>query len=273
MMQRLRNALVAWLLAALGGTALAQDPAQTPEAEPILRAELASDTAVPGQPVVLRLTLLVPTWMPKPPELPSFDLPNLMVRLPSRSTTPVTEKIDGETWAGISRAYHLVPLVPGRIALAPQTVRVTYADPDGPEPRTATLTTPALSLTGTVPEGAEGLDPFVAGERFEITQEIEGEPGTLSPGDALVRRVRASIAGTAPMVIPPLIPPLIPPFSAEAVPPGLAAYPAEPEIDEKNERGKLSGTRLEAVTYVPAGTVRSPCRRSGSTGSTPPRAR
>ena len=34
------------------------------EGDPVVRMELEKDTAIPGQPIVLTVTLLVPTWMP-----------------------------------------------------------------------------------------------------------------------------------------------------------------------------------------------------------------
>ena len=37
---------------------------------PVLRIELEKGSAIPGQPIVLRITVLVPTWLPKPPALP-----------------------------------------------------------------------------------------------------------------------------------------------------------------------------------------------------------
>ncbi len=55
-------------------------------AQPLLRASFEKTVAVPGQTLLLEVTILVPTWMPKPPEFPIFDLPDVSVRLPEGSS-------------------------------------------------------------------------------------------------------------------------------------------------------------------------------------------
>lgn len=209
---------------------------------PFIGAELESDTAIPGQPVTMRLTILVPTWMPKPPVLPDFDVPNLMVRLPPRSTHPVSRRVDGETWSGITRIYRFYPLVEGVVRIGPQLVSLQYADPKTSKPVSAELPTPAFTITGSIPENGAGLDPFIAASALRLEQEIEGNPDDLEPGDAIKRQVRLHIEGASPMMVPPLV--------AEQAMRGLAAYDAEPVLEEKAEGAVLSGTRLEEITYV-----------------------
>ena len=83
-----------------------------------------------GQPVTLRITVLVPTWMPKPPVYPSIEVPDLLVRLPERATTPTSQKVEGETWSGTTRGYRLYPLARGTYEIPGQDMIVTWADPD-----------------------------------------------------------------------------------------------------------------------------------------------
>ena len=83
--------------------------------EPVLRMEMDASEAVPGQAVSLRLTVLVPTFMPDPPVWPSYEAPDLLVRI--ASTGPVSERIDGETWSGVSRRYLVAPMLPGAVDL------------------------------------------------------------------------------------------------------------------------------------------------------------
>lgn len=218
---------------------LAQDGKPTP----LVQADFEATSAVPGQPVVVRLKVLVPTWMPKPPIMPTYDLPNLMVRDDGRAATSISERIDGETWSGISRKYLLYPLIAGRIDIPAQTVVIYYADPGTREPIEFRATVEAASLTGEVPEGAAGLDPFIAATGLEIEQAFEGDPANLDPGDALVRRITVRIKGASPMLLPQLADP-----KSE---PGLSVYADEPVLDEAQERGVLSGSRIERITLVP----------------------
>lgn len=213
--------------------------------EPVLQVTFEETEAIPGQPLSLRLTVLAPTFMPAPPVWPSLEAPNLLVRLPERSTGPTSQKIGNATWSGVTRHYRISPMVPGAFFIPPQEVVVTWADPETNEPRQATLATERLDFTGVLPEGAEGLDPFIAADSLELKQEVTGEPGALRPGDSLERTVVATIRGTSPMFLPPLLPPV------DVA--GVAAYPDEPVLNEAEERGVLGGTRTESVTLVAEG--------------------
>ena len=215
--------------------------AQTDEA-PIVRTEISEDSIAVGQPVVLRVTVLVPTWLPSPAQFPSFESPNMIVRLPERATGPVSEKINGETWSGVSRAYRIYPMVAGDFVLPGRSLRLTYADPDTTDPITKEIPLPVVAFTATVPEGAEDLDPLIVAEGLVLEQVFEGPDGTLTEGEAVKRIVTARIEGTSGLFLPPLIVPI----ENDAV----QGYASEPVLDETENRGVLSGQRSETATYV-----------------------
>ena len=219
---------------------------------PVLETVFEDTEAIPGQPLSLRLTVLVPTYMPKPPVWPSFEAPNLIVRLPGRSTSPTSKSIGGESWSGITRRYLISPMIPGRFTLPAQRIVVTYADPQSNEPVTHNLMTEAVTFSGIVPEGADDLKPFIAAQSLELKQEIEGEPAKMIPGDSVRRTVVATVKGVSPMFLPPLLP------AGEIE--GVAAYANEPVVEEKEEKGTTGGSRVESITYVAEG---------GGTGKTP----
>ena len=218
--------------------------------EPRLSVELPEGDIIVGQPLVLRLKLLVPTWMPKPPNWPNFEVPSLLVRLPERASAPISETIDGETWSGISRAYRLYPLTAGPFDLPTQKLTVTYAAPGTPDPIETTLTVAAIRFTATIPKGAEGLDPVIIAQDFSLIQQFEGGPQVQS-GDAVQRIVTANIKGTTPILIPALIPaPSTDPETTGKDGPPLRAYPKDPVVTDSEDRGTLSGTRRETITYM-----------------------
>lgn len=212
---------------------------------PVLQVTFEETEAIAGQPLSLRLTVLAPTFMPEPPVWPSLETPNLLVRLPERSTGPTSQKIGKETWSGVTRRYRISPMVPGEFSIPPREVVVTWADPETNEPRKATLTTGELTFSGILPEGAEGLDPFIAAEALELKQEVAGEPEAMQPGDSVERTIKATIRGTSPMFLPALLPP------TDVA--GVAAYPDEPVLEESEDRGVQSGARTESVTLVAEG--------------------
>lgn len=204
-------------------------------------AELAQDSVVIGQPVILRIKVLVPTFMPSPPVFPSMERENLLVRLPERASGPVSDDVNGETWSGVQRSYRLYPLASGQVDFGAQEVIVTFADPETNDPVEVTASLPALTLTATIPDGARGLDPLIIATGFALEQHIEGEPD-LDAGGAITRRLVADIAGTTPIMIPDLLPDFQDPL--------LRAYPKEPRFSETEDRGILSGQRTDEAAYV-----------------------
>lgn len=239
----LRALLTGALLLAASLLAVAQGEVADPSTDPVLRVEVSPESAVVGQPIVLRLTVLVPTFMPDPPVFPTFETPNVIVQLTEGSSGPVSERIDRETWSGVSRAYRLFPMIEGRFSIPGQPVTITYADPDGGEPVQTTLTTPDVTYSGIIPEAAAELDPFIAAASLTLEQSIEGVVEELSPGDAVTRTVAVTVEGVPATFIPELIPPL-----ADAR--GLQAYPDEPRLEETSNRGRVTASRTEKVTYV-----------------------
>lgn len=219
--------------------------AQQPDQQPIVETELDKSEVVPGQYATLRVTVLVPTWLPRPVEFPSMETPNMRVRLPERSTNPTSRTIDGEQWSGVSRSYLISPMVAGRFDIPAQNIVVTYAIPGSSDAAQANLQTQPVRITGVVPQGAEGLDPFIAAESLELTQEVSQPTTGLQPGQSVKRTVTAQIEGASPIVLPQLMP--------EIRIDGIAVYPDEPSVSEADERGVLSGTRAETETLMAEG--------------------
>lgn len=219
----------------------AQASAQATDIQPRVTIEVPPDPTIVGQPAIVRLKVLVPTYMPNPPVFPSLEQENLLVRLPDRASGPVSESVEGQTWSGVQRSYRLYPLAPGTYEFAAAEVQVTYADPETNDSVQVSVPLPAVRLTVEVPDAARGLDPLIIADGFELSQEIEGDT-SLQTGDALTRTLTAKITGTTPIMIPPLLP--------EIEDPLLRAYPNEPRLSETEDRGVLSSQRTDRVTYV-----------------------
>lgn len=216
--------------------------AQSAPGIPILRTSLDQDTAIPGQPLIYRVTVLVPTWMPSAPVFPSFEVPDVIVRLPSGASRPVSERIGRETWSGVSRSYRFYPMVPGTIQIPAGSVQLTYADPQTREPVETGLQTEAFNIHGVLPPGGEEIDPFLAARELKLERAVEGDPDSLSAGDALILTTTATVSGVPAMFVPPLSPP--------QVSDGIALYAKTPVVEEKEDRGLLSGKRIEETTII-----------------------
>ncbi len=220
--------------------------------EPRVDIEFEQTATLPGQPLILRITVLVPTWLPKPVVFPTFEAPNVLVRLPESATSPTSKSVEGETWSGVTRRLSLTPMMPGTFVIPAQELIVTWADPGQTDPLEKTISLDPIEIEGILPEGAEDLDPFLAADGLSLTSAGGDVPMPLKAGESLTLSVTAKIDGTPAMFVPALIPPV----QID----GVAAYPAEPILEEQENRGKFSGTRRESVTLV---------AESGGSGSVP----
>ena len=220
---------------------------------PILEVELGETQVLPGQPVTMRITVLVPTWLSKPVEFPSFEAPDLMVKLFEGATNPTSRSIAGETWSGISRVYRLSPLVAGNIRISPQDILVLWADPGKTDPLRSVLKTQEFEITGIVPAEALDLDPFFAATAVELEQEISPDMQILQAGDSVTRTVTVRVSGASPFALPVLMPP----HDIR----GIAVYPTEPVLTEEAGEQWLSGSRSESITLL---------AESGGSGAAPP---
>ncbi|MGI9523745.1 MAG: hypothetical protein ACR2PG_19100 [Hyphomicrobiaceae bacterium] len=209
---------------------------------PTLRMKVPNAPVVPGQAVRLTFDILVPTWMPSAPIYPNFEVANVMVRQPPRSSGPISESIGGETWSGVSQSYQLHPMVPGKFRIPPGKIVVTWADPETRKPRKTILDTQGFTVEGIAPDAAKDLEPFIAANTLSLKQDVEGKPIEMALGDSLTRKVVARISGVSPIVIPPLI--------NKPKRSGLAVYAKEPLVSESANRDGITGQRQEEVTYV-----------------------
>ncbi len=248
-MPRIRLAWVVALILFAAFPLSAQEPA---EPKPLARTRLEPGPRVTvGQPVTVVVEVLVPSWFTAAPRFPSVDVADAITIFETRGTN-FTERIEGRTWAGQSRSYHVYPQRPGSFEIAAIPVKVRYSS-ESTGPRTqATVSPGAVRFEAVVPPGAENLPYFISTTDLKVEQSFDREPGRaggaqtkqeLLVGETLTRTITITVNDALAMVIPPV--------STEAVP-GLAVYGDPPEVrDEGGERGQqIVGTRVERTTYV-----------------------
>ncbi|WP_110685892.1 BatD family protein [Salinicola aestuarinus] len=158
----------AWAQAPLAPSA----DSSAPSREPQVSLTLTPAQVAPGERAELRITVLVPTFMPRPMVFPSLDQPNLRVELPERATMPLSRRLDGQTWAGVSRRYAVTPLAPGEFTLGEGALEITYQDPDTDETTVRAAALTPQTLIAAVPEAAAGLSPYLAGTALTLDQRV-----------------------------------------------------------------------------------------------------
>ncbi len=205
--------------------------------EPLVRVSVTPETISVGETAQLTVTVLVPTWFPRPPTFPSLELANAIVRLPPDSSRPTSERVGRDTWSGIVRSYQVIPLVGATYQLNDLSMTVTYADPDTREPITVNVPVPDIEIRARVPDGAEALKPYIAGRSLTLTRDIDGDVESLGAGDALVLRYTAELDGLPAIFLPPLV--------GQLDMPGVSAYADEPVIEDD-----AVARRSEKITFV-----------------------
>jgi len=205
--------------------------------EPIVKLEFASEEVAVGEAVTLKVSVLVPTWFPKPPVFPSFELTNAITRLPDDSSYPTSERINGENWSGIIREYQLYPLIAATYQISDQSMQVTYTDPDTGKPVKFDQAIPSAMFKAIVPPGAEALRPYLGGRKLTLDRQINGDIESLKVGDALVVRYIAEIDGMPALFLPPM--------NAVIDQDGVSSYFDQPVVEDTT-----SGRREETVTLV-----------------------
>ncbi|NOC82460.1 BatD family protein [Ruegeria sp. HKCCD6428] len=209
--------------------------------QPRVSVDVPNEAVIVGQPAIVRIKVLVPTFMPQPPVFPPLEQQNVLVRLPERASGPISETVDGETWSGVQRSYRLYPLTSGPVAYDAQEVVVTFADPQSNDPVQVSVALPSIQLNAEIPEGAQGLDPLIIASGFSLDQKLDG-PTDMQAGDSITREISAQISGTTALTIPALTP--------QDQSQLLRAYPKEPRFSETEDRGILSGQRVEETVYI-----------------------
>jgi hypothetical protein len=234
--------------------------------EPQITVTAEQEEVIIGQPYILRVEVLVPTFMPRAPVFPTFEMPDLIVRLPERSTVPISKRIEGQTWAGVQRTYRIYPMRAGVTDIPAQQLSIVYKDIETNEDVPLTVEVPATQIVATVPSGARTLDPLIVAHGLSIDQDWQVADAELAVGDAVVRQLEISVTGASALFVPSLLEGAAPqtadqePADDEPAVAGFLSYYEDPRVTETMERGVMSGTRSEMVSYI---------AQSGGTASFP----
>lgn len=195
-----------------------------------------------GQKVTVVIDLLVPTFFAG---APSFDVPDVpgTVILPPGNTAPVlgNEKIGDVTYTTQRHELTIYPQRAGTVTIPSFGIRVVASAGPGKPPTTYPLKTEAITFDALMPKGVEGLSTILSAESVEVKEDWHPEKKDWHVGDALTRTITITVPDVPGMVIPAIHWPQIK---------GLKGYPRQPVIADHSDRGTLTGSRIESITYV-----------------------
>ncbi len=173
-----------------------------------------------------------------------FSLPEVTgaIFLQADSTTlKLSETRNGETWQILRYPLMLFPQKPGALTVPPIQVEFQSGAAFGTEPRAFDLRTESLTLQVLQPPDTQPGERVVSTRRYQMSHEWSRQANSMVVGDALQLSVTQSAANISGMLLP--APPI---HQAE----GLSTYPDAPRIEDRVDRGTLTGVRTDQVTWV-----------------------
>jgi hypothetical protein len=173
-----------------------------------------------------------------------FNLPEVsgaFLMQTDTTTIKLTRKIDGRDWQIIRYPLALYPQTADRLQIPPIDVRFTTSARFGSEEKAFEFKTDPLELTVNLPPGAKPGELIVTTTSFELEHDWQPATGAANIGDAVTLTVNRRAGDISAMLLPPL-----PVFQAD----GLAAYPQAPDVNDKTDRGDLTGERIDSITWV-----------------------
>ncbi len=199
-----------------------------------------AQTLVPGQRALLTLEVATSTWFTGGTRIRIPEVPGLVILQTEQFAANASETREGRPWVVQRWTLDVYPQRDGEFSIPPIALSLNVNAGErgsiGGE-----LLTPPVDFTVQIPSALKQADFWVASPTFSVTQSVDRDTGALQPGDAFERRIVFQAADVQAMMLPA--------FSAERLP-GLAAYPAPPELENSNNRGETTARRVQSISYV-----------------------
>ena len=208
--------------------------------------------AVPGQKVSLVLELATDRWFTGGTRIEIPEVAGLVILQSEQFATNSSELRQGQNWVLQRWLLDVFPQREGEFRIGPVAVKVWVNDEQAGEVN-GTLRSPPVSFSVTRPPALAQAGQWVAAPDYQITGTFDKTLEQLQVGDAFEREVVFRASDVMAMMLPGLEPEDLP---------GLAAYPMPPALENSNNRGVATATRVERISYVvqAPGTYQLPVR-------------
>jgi hypothetical protein len=194
--------------------------------------------AVIGQRVAVYVDVLFAGEMPRPPRVSLPELAGTQIlRFESQATT-ISDRIDGAAYVGQRFEFALYARRGGRLEVP--AAEVSLLDRAGNVTGTARGQPVPVGIA--VPPGVDAAQPLIATTHTTLTEQWSpAHKGPFKAGDALVRTVTREADDVPAMAMPAL---------AFAAPEGVRVYVDPPQSDDRQDRGAVTGRRIDKATYI-----------------------
>jgi len=168
------------------------------------------------------------------------------------NTVKLSETREGAPWQGLRYTFFLYPQTGGRLQVPAFDVSFSSRAGFDSEPAGFRFRTEPIVVEAQWPPGARAGGLLVTTTAFSLEARWDrtvpsDEPLQLLTGDAITLEVQRQAADVPGMVFAPLAFPSID---------GLGVYADNPRVEDRVNRGELSGQRVDRITFV--------CEKAGS---------
>ena len=200
-----------------------------------------ADSVLVGQRVQLKVDVLARDVWANLPGAIRFEVPGGIVVEPPNTSVRLSEQIDGATFIGQRYEWWIYPQRQGLLEIPAQQLSVQLTPFGfGKEPQTKRAATKPLSMQATYPDGVPVGTNVICATSFTAEQTWIPSSGDFKVGDGITRTIRRTIDDTPAMILSPL--------TDNST--NVKTYIKQPEVSDQFDRGALTGSRTDSVTYV-----------------------
>jgi hypothetical protein len=195
---------------------------------------------VPGQRVTLALEVAVDTWFGGGTRIRLPEVPGLVILQTEQFANNASERREGRSW--VVQRWHLdvYPQRAGQFNIPPLSLQLQVNNGTG-NTVSGTIDAPGTSLDVVLPPDLADLDAWVAAPDYTARQTFDKDPSALQVGDAIERSIELEASEVLAMMLPAI--------SANEQD-GLRAYPLPPALENRNNRGVSTASRIQRISYV-----------------------
>ena len=199
-----------------------------------------TENIVVGQEVKLVIEISTRRWFAGGTRIRHPEVHNLVILQRDQFATNLSRQENGQTWVIQQWNLELYPQLEGAYQVPSIGLELAVNHATAGIIR-GNLQTVALAFSANLPTLLREADKWLATPLFEVNQSFDRELRHLQPGDAFTRTISLRATQVTAMMLPvPVLQPLA----------GLSAYPANPVLQDRSNRGQAVAERIEKITYV-----------------------
>ncbi len=173
-----------------------------------------------------------------------FDLPQIsggMLIQTDSSTLKLSEQIEGQSWQVLRYDLSLFAQRQGIIEIPSFDVHFSASAGYGQPEASFDLKTNGLNVQLSLPPGADSARPVVTSSRLTIEEQWQPDQAEFKVGEAMTRTIVINAEDVSGMALP-----AIPDQPVD----GIDQLPKAPLVEDRANRGMLTGFRQEQVSYL-----------------------